>query len=47
VPECNPTINPRVVMIPEVSPKLSPVKRELLTREERVLASKELLWVIW
>ncbi|MBU7047933.1 MAG: hypothetical protein HXS54_15960 [Theionarchaea archaeon] len=47
MPECSPIINPRVVMIPEVNPKLSPVKRELLTREERVLASKELLRVSW
>lgn len=25
VPECNPTINPSVVIIPEVKPKLNPV----------------------
>jgi hypothetical protein len=28
VPECRPTINPRVVIIPEVKPKLNPVFKE-------------------
>ena len=30
VPECKPTINPRVVIIPEVKPKLKPVFIECL-----------------
>lgn len=30
VPECNPTINPSVVIIPEVNPKLKPVLNECL-----------------
>ncbi len=30
VPDSNPTINPRVVIIPDVRPKLSPVFRECL-----------------
>jgi hypothetical protein len=30
VPECSPTINPSVVIIPEVKPKLKPVLKECL-----------------
>jgi len=28
LPECSPTINPNVVIIPEVSPKLNPTLKE-------------------
>ncbi len=31
VPECNPTIKPRVVIIPDVEPKLKPVFKECLS----------------
>jgi len=32
VPECKPTISPRVVIIPEVNPKLNPTFSECLMR---------------
>jgi hypothetical protein len=47
VPECSPTINPRVVIMAEVKPKLSPVFIEclgIIYLRDRKLAIERLLY---